>query len=91
MGSPKIAVRVAVLEAEVKRLRKQVEKTAPPQRDWLDEVYGAFAGDPDFEEAMRLGREYRESLRPRATKKSSRRTVKRAVKGRRRPDVHSRH
>ena len=29
------------------------------------ESWGAFADDPEFEEAIRLGREYRESLRPR--------------------------
>ena len=34
-----------------------------------DIVWGAFAGDPMFLEAMKLGREYRESLRPKAKPK----------------------
>ena len=39
-----------------------------------EKIEGIFANDPAFEEAMRLGREYRESLRPksRKTKKSKR-------------------
>jgi hypothetical protein len=41
---------------------------------------GAFDNDPDFEEAMRLGREYRESLRPKAGRKPTRKTAKKAVK-----------
>jgi hypothetical protein len=42
----------------------------------LDEIYGAFARDPHFEEAMRLGREYRESLRPKAPRSNKRRRSK---------------
>lgn len=32
-----------------------------PQKRWWREIAGTFANNPDFEEAMRLGREYRES------------------------------
>ena len=81
-----IELRVATLEAEVARLREQVESKAGPARgDWLDKVYGAFANDPDFEEAMRLGREYRESLGPKRrskpTRKTSTKAAKKSVKG----------
>jgi hypothetical protein len=55
-------------------------KAVPSQGDWLDDIYGAFANDPDFEEAMRLGREYRESLRPKARRKRIRKTAKNAAK-----------
>ncbi|MEW6209638.1 MAG: hypothetical protein AB1631_14820 [Acidobacteriota bacterium] len=61
-------------------MKAQLEKSAPSQKDWLDEIYGAFADDPHFEEAMRLGREYRESLRPKVTKKPARKTTRKAVK-----------
>ena len=84
MAVPGIEHRVAALEAEMARVKEQLEKAVPSQGDWLDEIYGAFAGDPHFEEAMRLGREYRESLRPAAPRKPSRKAAKKAVKGRRR-------
>ena len=59
------------LEQRVANLEKMVEelqqKKAKPHA-WLDEIHGRYQdGDPFFE-AMRLGREYRESLRPRAAK-----------------------
>lgn len=37
----------------------------PAGREWLDDVYGKFAGDSIFEEAMEIGRKYRKSLRAR--------------------------
>jgi hypothetical protein len=55
--------RVAVLELEVSRIRDELKRDQPVQ-PWWDKVFGVFADDEDFEEAMRLGREYRESLRP---------------------------
>lgn len=57
--------RVAALEAEVADLKKQLADVNKP-KDWLDVVYGSFAGDPAHEEATRLGREWRESFRPKA-------------------------
>jgi hypothetical protein len=61
----------ATLEERVKELERQVARlkeqhTAVGGRQWLDDLYGAFAGDPVFKQAMRLGRDYRKSLRPRA-------------------------
>ena len=54
--------RVAELEAEVARLKRRLEPEA--KKPWWEERIGAFADDPMYDEAMRLGREYRESLRP---------------------------
>ncbi|MCI0490665.1 MAG: hypothetical protein L0229_29075 [Blastocatellia bacterium] len=88
MAVSQIERRVAALEAEVAQMKEQLEKAIPQKGDWLDDIYGAFADDPHFEEAMRLGREYRESLRPKASGKPVRKTAKKAVrksvKGRRR-------
>jgi hypothetical protein len=84
MAVPQIEQRVAVLEVEVARLKEQLEKAVPSRGDWLNDIYGAFADDPHFEEAMRLGREYRESLRPKATKEVARRKAKNTAKGRQR-------
>jgi hypothetical protein len=63
--------RVAALEAEVARLKATRVETSPRQttEDWLDKAWGAFANDPAFEEAMRLGREWRESFRPKPRKR----------------------
>ena len=73
MAVPGIEHRVAALEADVARLKEQLAKAVPAQGDWLDEIYGAFENDPIYEEAMRLGREYRESLRPKPSSKQSKR------------------
>ena len=66
MAVRKIELRVTALEAEVTRLKQRLGDE--PQEHWVDKVYGVIADDPDFLEAMRLGREYRESLRPKPSK-----------------------
>jgi hypothetical protein len=53
--------RLADLEAEVKRLKIKVDQSSPDQ-PWWEEIAGTFADNPDYDEAMRLGREYRTSL-----------------------------
>ncbi|MCG8368702.1 MAG: hypothetical protein MJA27_35885 [Pseudanabaenales cyanobacterium] len=55
--------RVAYLEAEVARLKNKVENGAS-SRPWWEKIVGAFADNSVYDEAMRLGREYRDSLRP---------------------------
>jgi hypothetical protein len=60
--------RVKKLESEVARLRRQLQskyKDAP----WWEQISGTFADDPIYEKAMQLGRKYRESTRPRRTKR----------------------
>ena len=59
--------RVAALEQRVAGLQRRQESN-PNGRAWLDDLYGRFAGDPVFEQAMKLGRKYRQSLRPRIRK-----------------------
>jgi len=70
--SGKLETRIAALEEQVARLRQQ-QAGDPSGRAWLDDLYGKFANDPVFEEAMNLGRKYRQSLRPRAAKRGSKR------------------
>jgi hypothetical protein len=67
MNTMKLEKRVAALEAEVAKL-KEIVDNSKPKEPWWKEIVGAFRGDPAFLEAMRLGREYRESLRPKARK-----------------------
>ena len=65
MASNNLEQRVAALEAEVTRLKVLLEeKKAPEPLGWR-KVIGSFADDPAaFEEAMRLGRQWRDSFRP---------------------------
>ena len=65
--SAKLEQRIAALEKQVAGLRQQQESNASG-REWLDDLYGKFAGDPVFEHAMKLGRKYRQSRRPRIGK-----------------------
>jgi hypothetical protein len=62
MSNSDFEARLTLLEAEVAHLRQQVgTHTAPTP--WWEAILGTFANDPMYEEAMRLGREYRQSLR----------------------------
>jgi len=60
METKSVEDRLAVLEAEVRRLGQLVEKEKIP---WWKEWAGAFLDDPCFKEAMEHGKRYRESLR----------------------------
>lgn len=84
MAVPEIELRIAALESEVARLKQQMEEPVESKRHWVDNVYGAFANDPDFLEAMRLGRKYRESLLPKPAKRASKRPSDRATRATRR-------
>lgn len=55
--------RVAHLEAEVERLKNKVENGASSQ-PWWEQIVGTFADNSAYDQAMRLGREYRDSLYP---------------------------
>ena len=57
--------RVKVLETELAEVKKQLANEHTPDRvPWWEQRFGAFADSNEYEEAMRLGREYRESLSP---------------------------
>jgi hypothetical protein len=55
--------RVAALETEVARLKQERANEVQPKKPWWEQIRGTFKNDPDYIEAMRLGREHRESLR----------------------------
>jgi hypothetical protein len=84
MAVAPIEKRVAALEAEVTRLRQELETVKRPSTPWWQEIYGTFAGDPLHQEAMRLGRDYRESLRPRPRGRPSKESTKRRIHRKRR-------
>lgn len=55
-----LEARIARLETEVAALRNAA--LANPANTWLLNEIGRFAGDAGFDEAMRLGRDYRRRL-----------------------------
>ncbi len=65
MAAIEVATRLAVLEREVARLRSKVEGTETADVPWWERVVGTFADDQAHKTAMKLGRDYRASLRPR--------------------------
>ena len=62
MATVSLEERVAELEAEVKRLGQERDEAGEP-RGWR-RIVGIFKDDPEFEEAVKAGREWRESSRP---------------------------
>jgi hypothetical protein len=64
MATRSLEERVAALEAEAAELKQSVGATSETHKPWWEKIWGTSKDDPHYEEAMRLGREYRESLRP---------------------------
>jgi len=65
MAELSLEERVAALEAKVEQLQRGRAVTTPQDdRAWWEKRVGLFKDDPDYDEAMRLGREWRESFRP---------------------------
>jgi hypothetical protein len=59
----------ATLEAEPTRLENKIEIDSS-SRPWWEQIAGTFADNSVYDEAIRLGREYRDSLRPSSTEPS---------------------
>jgi len=64
MATERLEARVAALEVEIAGLKKRLEEKPASPKPWWKEIAGGFANDPIFEEAMKLGEQYRRSLRP---------------------------
>ena len=62
MPTPTVEERLTALEREMIQVKERLESQHnQPSNPWLDHVYGAFKDDPLFEEAVRYGREWRET------------------------------
>jgi len=63
MPSVPLEQRVATLEVEVATLKRKLaeRETSPP---WWEQIVGTFENDPIYDHAMRLGQQYRHSVRP---------------------------
>jgi hypothetical protein len=55
MATSALELRVAVLEAEMARLKQQLESPAEPKKHWVTEIYGAFCRRPGFSGSDALG------------------------------------
>ena len=65
MATPTLEDRVAALETKLEHLEQQrATQSLQDDRPWWEQIRGTFQDDLAYDEAMRLGREYRESLRP---------------------------
>jgi hypothetical protein len=58
--------RVSDLETEMGKLKRQLDQLGDA-KPWWEQIMGSFEDDPIYNEAMKRGREYRESLRPKAS------------------------
>ncbi len=54
--------RLSALESEVQAVKRELAKMEKKPA-WLDEVAGSMDQWPEFEEVLRLGREFREATR----------------------------
>lgn len=53
--------------AELERIRRSHPSQPEPEPtdpNWLDRLFGIFSDDPTFDEAVRLGKEWREARSP---------------------------
>jgi hypothetical protein len=55
-----IEERLSALESELAEVKRQLKALQP---DWLKRVVGSMDEWPEFEEVLRLGREFRDSVR----------------------------
>lgn len=62
MNDVEIEKRLEILEAEVALLKSKAEKKNDGEKPWYKQI-PKFGGNPAYEEAARLGREYREAQR----------------------------
>lgn len=60
---PSLEQRLAILEAAVQDLQRQLAAGVPPPH-WLDQITGSFKDDPAFEEVLEYGRAFRQADRP---------------------------
>jgi hypothetical protein len=69
--------RVDALEKELLQLKNNRQPPAK-NKEWLEQIWGTFADDPLFDEAMKLGRQWRHSQQPKSRNRRQPRSGKRA-------------
>jgi hypothetical protein len=56
-----IEVRLTAVEQELAELKRAIA-TRSQETSWIERIAGTFSDDSDFEEIVRLGREFRKSV-----------------------------
>ena len=59
MTNSEIETKFKVLETELALLKQKVQEIEKPKEAWWNNIPNVFNNNPAYEEAMRLGREYR--------------------------------
>lgn len=59
MTNTELESRISILETEMALIKSKIEKKEETKTPWWEEIAGTFADDQIYDEAMRLGREYR--------------------------------
>ncbi|MBI3462648.1 MAG: hypothetical protein HY000_06240 [Planctomycetes bacterium] len=58
---PTVEERLTAVEQQLADLKRRV--AGAEGRSWMERIAGTFKDDPDFDEIVRLGRAFRESLK----------------------------
>lgn len=69
MAAVPLEERISHLEEDVAELKKRLGPRPAASEKWWERIVGTFADDPAFEEATRLGREYRTNKRRRSLRR----------------------
>lgn len=56
-----IEKRLDKLESEIAEIKLMLTQKITTVKPWWEEITGTFADDPAFEEAMEIGKKYRQS------------------------------
>ncbi|MDB9308761.1 hypothetical protein PN471_08940 [Aphanizomenon sp. CS-733/32] len=59
--SQQLESRVATLETELAQMRQMLSVLVPKKTPWWLKIAGSFENDPNFEEVVNLGQEWRNS------------------------------
>lgn len=60
-NSQQLEARVATLEKELAKVKQMLDESSERKQPWWSKIAGSFENDPDFDEAVRLGQEWRKS------------------------------
>jgi hypothetical protein len=66
MPAETLETRLSALEREMAQIKRLLQSKPGSAEPWWERIAGVFEDDPVFEQAMKLGRQYRQSLRPRS-------------------------
>ena len=59
--SQQLETRVAILERELSQMKQMVAESLQDKEPWWLKIAGTFENDSTFDEAVRLGQEWRKS------------------------------